>query len=41
MVYEIGFAIVGIGCRFPGGVTSVEGIDERDGRGDVGSARTF
>lgn len=26
MVYEKGFAIVGIGCRFPGGVTSLEGL---------------
>ena len=26
MVYEKGFAIVGIGCRFPGGVTSLDGL---------------
>ena len=26
MIYEKGFAIVGIGCRFPGGVTSLEGL---------------
>lgn len=26
MVYEKGFAIIGIGCRFPGGVTSLDGL---------------
>ena len=26
MIYDKGFAIVGIGCRFPGGIDSLDGL---------------